>query len=234
MSEAKTKGARILVVEDDEDNNRLLCTILEQAGYAARPAYSGTEALLLLNEHFDLILLDLMLPGLNGEGLLARLRAERTTPVIAISGKADLDSRVAVLALGADDFIAKPFAGAEVLARVAALLRRARDYGGEGEGAARDLLERGELKLDARGFTVRWADEPIELTQTEFALLRELMKRPGEVFSRDRLYREVWDEDFVGDDNAITVHISHLRRKLRRASGAELIATVWGIGYKLL
>lgn len=228
-----TSSQHILLVEDDNDINRLLATYFLQANYEVTSAFSGTEALLLLEDDFDLVVLDLMLPGLCGENLILKIREKNNVPIIVISGKVALEDRVNVLDLGADDFIPKPFEKQDVLARVAAVLRRSQVYQMAVKHEEGVLLRYGNLLMNPDFMEVKWQDKAVALTQTEFFILHEMMRRPGQVFSRDKLYRAVWNEEFLGDDNAITVHISHLRQKLKQASGKDLIATVWGIGYKL-
>lgn len=221
----------ILVVEDDPDINRLLCTILSGAGYDCRQAYSGSEAALLTEKYgYDLILLDLMLPGLTGEELIPRLRAGKTMPIIVLSAKAGLESRVNVLELGADDFIPKPFDNAEVLARVRAQLRRYKKFSGE---TGEEILRCGDLCLDRESVTVTAAGESVVLTAREFEILALLMAHPRKVFTRQQIYEQVWGEDYMGDDNTVNVHVSNLRAKLGKVSPTEYIKTVWGIGFKM-
>ena len=203
----------ILVVEDDPDINKLLCRILEGAGYACRPAFSGSEAALWAGQYeYDLVLLDLMLPGLTGEEFIG------------------LEDRVNVLRLGADDFIPKPFDNAEVLARVEAQLRRYKQFSGGGGSA---VLTHGDLTLDREGVTVTAAGKPVTVTAREFDILTLLMEHPKKVFTREQLYEQVWGGEYMGDDNTVNVHISNLRAKLAKASPAEYIKTVWGIGFKM-
>ena len=218
----------ILVVEDDPDINKLLCRILEGAGYACRPAFSGSEAALWAGQYeYDLVLLDLMLPGLTGEEFIAEMRQK---PIIVLSAKAGLEDRVNVLRLGADDFIPKPFDNAEVLARVEAQLRRYKQFSGGGGSA---VLTHGDLTLDREGVTVTAAGKPVTVTAREFDILTLLMEHPKKVFTREQLYEQVWGGEYMGDDNTVNVHISNLRAKLAKASPAEYIKTVWGIGFKM-
>ena len=221
----------ILVVEDDPDINKLLCRILEGAGYACRPAYSGTEAALWAGQYdYDLVLLDLMLPGLTGEELIAQLRQRKTMPIIVLSAKTGLEDRVNVLRLGADDFIPKPFDNAEVLARVEAQLRRYKQFSG---GPGGKVLTHGDLVLDKESVTVTAAGKPVPLTAREFHILTLLMEHPKKVFTREQLYQQVWEGAYMGDDNTVNVHISNLRSKLAKVSDREYIKTVWGIGFKM-
>ena len=221
----------ILVVEDDPDINRLLCRILEGAGYACRPAFSGSEAALWAEQYdYDLVLLDLMLPGLTGEEFIARMRKKKTMPILVLSAKAGLEDRVNVLKLGADDFIPKPFDNAEVLARVEAQLRRYKQFSG---GPGGKVLTHGDLVLDRDSVSVTAGGKEVALTAREFEILALLMEHPKKVFTREQLYEQVWGGTYMGDDNTVNVHISNLRSKLAKASPAEYIKTVWGIGFKM-
>ena len=225
------EAIRILVVEDDPDINQLLCTIMRDAGYQCQPAFSGSEAMLWAErESFDLVLLDLMLPGLTGEEFITRIRRGRTMPIIVLSAKAGLEDRVNVLKLGADDFIPKPFDNMEVLARVEAQLRRYKQFD-RGTGGA--VLTHGDLTLDKEGVTVTAGGKPVAVTAREFRILALLMEHPKKVFTREELYQQVWGGEYMGDDNTVNVHISNLRSKLAKASPTEYIKTVWGIGFKL-
>ena len=223
--------ANLLVIEDDADINRLLCTILEGAGYACRAAFSGSEGLLWAEKYdYDLVLLDLMLPGLTGEDFIARIRRGKTMPIIVVSAKLGVPDRVNVLKLGADDFIPKPFDNTEVLARVEAQLRRSRRF----SSPAAPALTAGGLTLepDSRAVSVR--GQEVSLTGREFDILALLLKNPRRAFSRAQIYEAVWGEEFLGDDNTVNVHVSNLRSKLARADpDTAYIRTVWGIGFKL-
>ena len=224
-------GQEIRMVEDDPDINRLLCRILTDGGYDVRPAFSGSEAVLWAEQYeYDLVLLDLMLPGLTGEEFIAEMRQKKTMPIIVLSAKAGLEDRVNVLRLGADDFIPKPFDNAEVLARVEAQLRRYKQFSGGGGSA---VLTHGDLTLDREGVTVTAAGKPVTVTAREFDILTLLMEHPKKVFTREQLYEQVWGGEYMGDDNTVNVHISNLRAKLAKASPAEYIKTVWGIGFKM-
>ena len=222
----------ILVVEDDPDINRLLCKILTDGGYDCRPAFSGSEAVLWAQQYnYDLVLLDLMLPGLTGEEFIAQMRQKKTMPIIVLSAKAGVESRVNVLKLGADDFIPKPFDNSEVLARVEAQLRRYRQF--SGGGGEKQVLTCGDLVLDRESVTVTAGGKPVALTAREFDILALLMSHPKKVFTREQLYEQVWGGEYFGDDNTVNVHISNLRSKLAKVSSAEYIKTVWGIGFKM-
>ena len=221
----------ILVVEDDQDINRLLCRILTDGGYDVRPAFSGSEAVLWAEQYdYDLVLLDLMLPGLTGEEFIARMRRRKTMPIIVLSAKAGLEDRVNVLRLGADDFIPKPFDNDEVLARVEAQLRRYKQFSTPGGG---QVLRCGDLELDREAIRVTAGGREVALTAREFEILSLLMSHPRKVFTREQLYESAWGGEYMGDDNTVNVHISNLRAKLAKASDREYIKTVWGIGFKM-
>ncbi|MGM9607569.1 MAG: response regulator transcription factor [Oscillospiraceae bacterium] len=226
------ESANILIVEDDPDINRLLCTILEGAGYVCRAAFSGSEAMLWAEKYdYDLVLLDLMLPGLTGEEFIAQIRQGKTMPIIVLSAKVAVDDRVNVLHLGADDFIPKPFDNEEVLARVEAQLRRYRRFSHSGSAAE---LACGGLKLNREDHTLTAQGRAVDLTAREFAILALLMEHPKRAFSRAQIYESVWGEEFMGDDNTVNVHVSNLRAKLAKACpDREFIKTVWGIGFKM-
>ena len=222
----------ILVVEDDPDINRLLCRILTDGGYDVRPAFSGSEAVLWAEQYeYDLVLLDLMLPGLTGEEFIAQMRRKKTMPILVLSAKAGLEDRVNVLRLGADDFISKPFDNAEVLARVEAQLRRYRQFSAPAE--AGEVLRLGDLVLDREAVRVTTGGKDVALTAREFEILALLLSHPKKVYTREQLYENVWGGEYMGDDNTVNVHISNLRSKLGRVSDREYIKTVWGIGFKM-
>jgi DNA-binding response OmpR family regulator len=223
----------ILVAEDDADINGLLCNILTREGYNLRGAYSGTEAKMCIEQcDYDLLLLDLMLPGISGETLISEIRKLKVMPIIVVSAKTAMEDKINVLKLGADDFISKPFDIHEVIARVEAQLRRYKEFS---IGKAKDSKLRYKniiLDIEAREITV--SEQPLTLTMREFTILELLMTNPKKVFTRANLFETVWDEEFLGDDNTINVHMSNLRTKLTHAdSETKYIQTVWGIGFKL-
>lgn len=223
---------QILIIEDDADINHLLCRILSDGGYTCRPAFSGTEGLLWAERYvYDLILLDLMLPGMTGEAFITQLREKNTVPIIVLSAKSAVADRVNVLKLGADDFLLKPFDNEEVLARVEAQLRRARQFSPSAPKST--ILVYGGLTLNRDELTVTVDGTPIPLTARELSILTLLMEHPKKVFSRGQIYEQVWGEDFFGDDNTVNVHVSNLRSKIAKYSNQEYIKTVWGFGFKL-
>lgn len=224
----------ILVVEDDEDINRLLCTLLQKRGYRTQAAFSGSEAKLLLTmKEYDLVLLDLMLPGITGEALITEIRGRSAVPVIVISAKTEVTGKIQMLQCGADDYMTKPFHKEEVMARVEAQLRRYKAVHGEEQAAVKPLLYN-ELVVDLASRTAKVKGELLPLTGKEFDLLAILARSPGKVFTREELYQAVWKERYAVEDNAINVHVSHLRNKLSKIDSDRVyIETVWGIGFKM-
>ncbi|CEH36152.1 response regulator transcription factor [Romboutsia lituseburensis] len=222
----------ILIVEDDNDINKLLNEIMNSDGYTTKSAYSGTEALIYLEmQNFDVVLLDLMIPGLSGEELLLKIRQNKNMPVIIISAKDDKHTKIDMLKNGADDFISKPFDVDEVLARVESNLRR---YSSEKNIYCKTneiIFREINLNIDTREITINGKD--ICLTSREFDILQLLIHNPKKVFTKSNIFESVWEEDYMGDDNTINVHISNLRNKISKYAENEYIQTIWGIGYKL-
>ncbi|MGL5066319.1 MAG: response regulator transcription factor [Sarcina sp.] len=229
------RNNNILVVEDDIDINNLIKATLEKDKYIVTQAFSGSEGLLRLDvSEFDLVLLDLMLPGMDGEEVIKRIRENKDVPIIVISAKKSLANRVNILNVGADDYITKPFECEEISARVNSQLRRYKKTftqdGTKEENIykVRDLI----LKIDSREVIVR--EKSISLTAHEFEILTILMKNPDKVYSRELLYEMVWKSGYYGEDNSVNVHISNIRKKIKDVVEEEYIKTVWGIGFKIL
>lgn len=200
---------KILVVEDDNEINKLLCEIIAESGYVPQPAYSGTEALLYLanKQEWSMVLLDLMLPGRSGEEILEQLGPDRQLPVIIISAKGEQQAKVAVLRMGADDYITKPFDIEEVSARIDIHLgryRRVVEPDRIQELTYKDIL----LNIDTKTVSVNGSD--VVLTAREFAVLELLMSYPKKVYTKQNLFEAAWGEAYLGDDNTITVHMSNL------------------------
>lgn len=224
----------ILVVEDDGDINSLICNLLMKKGYNVRGAFSGTEAKLCL-EMFDyhLILLDLMLPGITGEELIAEIRKIKKMPIIVISAKTTQNDKINVLKIGADDFVSKPFDVNEVFARVDAQLRRYTEFS-HGNEDDNNILRYKDLIVDRVQMEIRVKDTPITCTAKEFSIIELFVGHPKKVFTRANLFEHVWGEKFFGDDNTVNVHISNARSKIAMIDNEnEYIKTVWGIGFKL-
>ncbi|NLZ47675.1 MAG: response regulator transcription factor [Clostridiales bacterium] len=223
----------ILIVEDDADINQLLSNILIKEGYSVRSAYSGTEAKMCMEQYYyDLLLLDLMLPGITGEALIEEIRKIKVLPIIVISAKTAVEDKINVLKLGADDFICKPFNIQEVIARVEAQLRRYTKFSASKEQNRK--LTYKDLTLDRDSKEVYLKDKQLSLTLIEFKILELLMSNPKRVFTRSNIFEKVWNDKFYGDDNTVNVHISNLRNKLAQVDkDTKYIQTVWGIGFKL-
>lgn len=216
---------RILVVEDDGFISDVLKRLLTEGGYDVEQAFSGTEAVRLAdNEQFDLMILDLMLPGISGEEVLSRTNI----PVIVVSAKTDVESRIESLKLGADDYILKPFNNEEVLLRVNAVLRRVKKVPVEDNVIIYD-----DLSLDMNTMMAYIDEVPIELTNYEYNILKILMESPNRVFTKKNLYQMIWGYDYESDENVINIHVSNIRKKLKRASSREYIKTIWGLGIKM-
>lgn len=214
----------ILVVDDDIHIGNLLQEALEGEGYRVSRAYSGTEAALAVErERPDLALLDLMLPGLSGEAVLPRLVG---LPVIVVSAKADIDSKIGLLLGGAADYVTKPFVLRELLARVAVRLR---------EAPAREggTVSFGPLRLDADARWVAVDGAEVRLTRTEYAILRLLMASPSRVITKSRLLDEIARDTPDCTESSLKTHVSNLRKKLRDAGAGDCIESVWGIGFKM-
>ena len=223
----------ILVVEDDTDINSLLFKILCKQGYSVRSAYSGSEAKMCIEQYdFQLVLLDLMVPGVTGEELISQIRKIKTMPIIVVSAKNGQDTKINVLKLGADDFVSKPFDVNEVLARVDAQLRRYMIFSNTGENQS--ILMHKNLSLNKDSMSVDVKGDHIFLTAIEFSILDLLMSYPNKVFTKSNLFEYVWKDEFLGDDNTVNVHVSNLRSKIAKVDpDIEYIHTVWGIGFKL-
>lgn len=223
---------KILVIEDDADINRILCRYLEKEQYRIVAAFSGTEAKLqLMMNTFDLILLDLMLPGITGEELIKEIREKSQVPIIVISAKTSTDDKVNALKNGADDYITKPFERDEVLARVGALLRRSRASSPSTSEENNFTLKQLVLKTTSREVTVK--GNLIPLTAYEFDILLLLLQYPDKVFTKEQLYQDIWKTGYYGEDNTINVHISNIRKKIKEFDEDSYIKTVWGIGFKI-
>ena len=215
----------IAVIDDDIHIGNVLEELLQREGYAVIRAYSGTEAVLLLErQRPDLVLLDLMLPGLSGEEVLAKIEG---IPVMVVSAKVGVEDKVSLLLNGAVDYITKPFDSRELLARVAVRLR---------ESAAAGLsapLEAGPLRLDPASHAVTAAGTPVHLTKTEYAILKLFLQNPGQAIAKSVILDRISADTPDCTESSLKIHVSNLRRKLREATGTDFIESVWGIGFKL-
>jgi Response regulators consisting of a CheY-like receiver domain and a winged-helix DNA-binding domain len=226
--EVRKMEQKILIAEDDGDINGFITDALTKSGYACTSAFSGTEALIYIkNEMFDVILLDLMLPGLSGDRLIRQIKPHNNTPIIVVTAKDELDSKVDLLMLGADDYITKPFEIEELLARVAVQIRKSN------RGSTKEILKHQNLVLDKETHKVNLHNHDVILTRQEFKILELLLTYPNKVFSKQDIYDYAWDDAYIGEDKTINVHISNIRQKLKQISPEEYIETVWGVGFKL-
>ncbi len=251
---------KILVVDDDQDINRLISTILKKKGHDVTSAYSGTEAELLINMNtYDLVILDLMLPGLTGEEVIERLRKVSNIPVIVLSAKGAMEDKVEVLNLGADDYITKPFENEEIIARVNSQLRRYTKLGASNDIKNDTLMNCDDksfsdiansnmsdsnmsdtnsdviyknIHIQSAGREVFIKGEQVSFTAHEFDIMLLLFSNPSKVYSREMLYQSVWKNGYYGEDNTVNVHVSNIRKKIAEHDTEEYIKTVWGIGFK--
>lgn len=226
---------RILLVEDEEKLSRFVELELAHEGYEVMRVADGRAAVdRALADDFDLVLLDILLPQLNGMEVLRRIRREKDVPVIMLTARDAVMDKVAGLDAGADDYVTKPFAIEELLARVRVALKRhapGRAPGAPEDAASPAALSVGEVTLDPERHEVTVRGENVELTGREFEILRLLMEHPGRVLTRDQLVRDALGYDFVGETNVVDVHIAHLRAKIDDRFGLKLITTVRGVGY---
>lgn len=215
----------LLIIDDDVSIGDMLTEVLTREGYRVTRAYSGTEALLVLSSvRPDLVLLDLMLPGLNGEEILPKIS---NIPVIIISAKVDVENKVDLLLGGAADYLTKPFDTRELLARIAVQLRNA-----AGAGTASRLTFE-DITLDTQTRAVTVGGQPVRLTRTEYAILKLLMQNPSQVLPKSLLLDRLSEDTPDCMESSLKVHISNLRRKLKDAGGKDYIEAVWGIGFKM-
>ena len=224
------RAMKVLVVDDERAVRDSLRRALELEGYAVELAGDGEEALERLGgpAPADAVILDVLMPGIDGLEVCRRLRAEdNEVPVLMLTARTEVDSRVAGLDAGADDYLSKPFALAELLARLRALLRRV------GNGEATDVLRFSDLELDLGTREVRRGEAPIDLTRTEFALLELFLRNPRQVLTRTMIFERVWGYDLSESSNSLGVYIGYLRRKTEAVGEPRLIHTVHGVGYAL-
>ena len=218
---------KILIVEDNIDIHNLIKEILENKKYKVIDSYSGTEAFMVLEkEKIDLILLDLMLPGLNGEEIIKKVKE---IPLIVISEKHTPESKVNALLSGANDYITKPFNPQELLARIEVQLRI---YQNTIQTSNRDIKYK-DLLLKEDEHVIYLKEEKIYLTKTEYAILKQLLLNPNKIVTKSRLLELISNDTLDGDENSLKVHISNIRKKMRKISQEEYIESVWGIGFKI-
>ena len=221
----------LLIVEDDAENNQIIREYLEGHGFQCTQAFSGSEAKLLFSmEQFDLVLLDLMLPGISGEELVAQF--SQKSPVIVLSAKSGLENKVTVLSAGAEDYICKPFDLQELLVRIQVQLRR-QAKNSPGIQVDDTIYQYREWTLNPATLEMSAGKFPIELTKHEFLILELLIRNPKRIFSKQMIYEYAWGEEYLAEDKTINVHISNIRTKLKESGTDAYIQTVWGMGFKL-
>ena len=229
-------SVKILVVDDEERIRRLLKMYLEREDYVIEEAEDGNEALLKANANdYDLILLDIMMPGKDGIEVCRELREKKSTPVIMLTAKGEEINRVQGFEVGTDDYIVKPFSPREVVLRVKALLRRSSKTSYiQTDTTTKDVIVLPHLTIDNDAHRVMADGKEVSLTPKEYELLYFLAKAPDKVFDREQLLKEVWHYEFFGDLRTVDTHVKRLREKLNRVSeeAAKMIVTVWGVGYK--
>jgi len=223
----------ILLVEDDESIREMVANFLLLEGFQVTTANNGEEALqYCLNQTFDLVILDIMIPKLNGLEVLKVIREQAALPIIIMSAKdSDVDKALG-LGLGADDYIAKPFSMLEFSARVKAVIRRATKYAGQIDHK-QDVIDIGDLKIDIVNFSINKNGQEVKLTSKEFSILKLFVTNRNQVFTKEQIYQLIWKDAYYGDENIINVHIRRLREKIEDdPSNPQYIKTLWGIGYK--
>jgi len=220
----------ILVVDDEDNIRNLVEAYLTPEGYTVHCAADGTQALALFRRYSpDLVILDIMLPGMDGLEVLQQIRRESEAYVILLTSRSEETDRVIGLTVGADDYVTKPFSPRELVARVKAILKRGRNATGDEERT----LHFAHIRIDGQRHEVWRDDEQIDLTALEFKLLKTLARYAGMVFSREQLLEQVWGYDFYGDDRVVDVHIGHIRQKLEHdPANPQFVVTIRGVGYK--
>ncbi|MCX7748822.1 MAG: response regulator transcription factor [Clostridia bacterium] len=221
---------KILIVEDNKDVNKMLSEVLVGKGYLVYSAYTGVDGLKeIKSQEYDLILLDIMLPYKSGDEVLKEVRSFSDIPVIIISAKDLVSTKIDLLKMGADDYITKPFDLDEAVARVETILRRSRKQGQHGK-----VLQYKDMVLDDNAKCVTVNCKELDLTAKEYQIIELLLKNRSKVFTKSNLYETIWQDAYLGDDNAVKTHISNLRSKLKMVNAnEEYIETVWGLGYRL-
>ncbi|MEC9490476.1 MAG: response regulator transcription factor [Halanaerobiales bacterium] len=224
---------KILVVEDEKNIRELIKFNLENSGYQVETAADGREAMDKLSGEIDLVVLDLMLPEIDGMEVCRRMRGSqelRQIPIIMLTAKGEEVERILGLEMGADDYMTKPFSPRELVARIKAIFRRLKEFKADSEKLKDEIIEAGKLKLDISRHEVIYDQEKIVLTPKEFELLRYLVINQGRVLSRDLLLEKIWGYEYAGDTRTVDVHVRRLRKKIK----ADYIATVRGVGYKFV
>ncbi len=216
---------KILIIEDDTNINNMLFKLLVNNGYEVIQAFSGTEGLMLINNTVSLVLLDLMLPGKNGDEVIKEIKSKFNLPIIVMSAISDVSKKLDLFSLGSSDYITKPFDNEELLARIKVHLA---------SGVSNsNILVYKDITLNVEDYKVTVLNKNLDLTKNEFMLLKVLMENRNQVLTKDKLFRLVWDYNDLADDNTLNVHISKLRNKIKCITNEDYIETVWSIGYRL-
>lgn len=225
---------KILLVEDDIEISTMLKNFLITENFEVITALDGESACeKFFSDNFSLVLLDLMIPKMNGIEVMSKIREHNTVPIIIISAKDTDSDKTLGLGLGADDYITKPFSVTEVLARIKANIRRSTQYT-IGTSMEQPVITQGVLSMNLNDYSVKKNGKEIELTAKEFEILKLLLQNPKKVYTKEQIYSLVWNDAYLGDENAVNVHISRLRTKIEdNPRDPQYIITVWGIGYKL-
>lgn len=226
---------RILLIEDDMAISEMVENYLRKEGFNIATAFNGEEGVCkFLKEAFDLILLDLMMPKLDGMEVMKIVRERSLIPILIMSAKdSDVDTAIG-LGLGADDYIAKPFSMVELSARIKAAIRRANQYVKNDRKEEPNIININDLTIDSQNYLVIKKGENLQLTSKEFNILKLFISNPNRVFTKAQIYSFIWKEDYFGDENVINVHMRRLREKIEdNPSAPKYIKTLWGIGYKL-
>lgn len=225
---------KILVVDDDREIANLVSLYLSNEGFHVVKGHDGWEALKLLEEeNVDLIVLDVMMPGLDGIEVCHKIREKHALPILMLSAKVEDMDKILGLMSGADDYMIKPFNPLELIARVKSLLRRALQYNSEKEASQIEALKLDDIEINRASHQVLARGQQIALTAREFDILYLLASHPGRVLGAEDIFQTVWKEQYYASNNTVMVHISKLREKLDKALGYKLIQTVWGVGYKI-
>lgn len=226
---------KVLIVDDDREIVTAIAKNLESEGYGVLKAYDGLQALdIMMQEKVHLLLLDIMMPKLDGLSAMMRIREKRNIPIILLSAKSEESDKILGLTMGADDYITKPFSPSELMARVKSQLRRYMKLGTYSEHISEGKLILGGLILDPEAKQLYVDGEPIKLTATEYRILELLMKSPGRVFSAEEIYERVWKEEAYSVENTVMVHIRRIREKIEiNPREPRYLKVVWGIGYKM-
>ncbi|MCM1497425.1 MAG: response regulator transcription factor [Clostridium sp.] len=226
---------KVLVCDDDREIVEAVSIYLEQEGFSVVPAYNGKEALKIAQQQeIHLIILDIMMPELDGIHALLKLREESSIPVILLSAKSEDVDKILGLNVGADDYVTKPFNPLELVARVKSQLRRYTKLGGIETENSEHILVNGAITLDREQKLVTVDGEPVKLTPTEFKILQLLMENVGTVFSSAQIYERIWEEDAYATDNIVSVHIRRIREKIEiNPKNPDYVKVMWGVGYRM-